>query len=318
MAGEIIKIRKRDGTVVPFEQKKIADAIFRAAMSVCGKNMKEAEHMSEKVVEELLTNGKDTPSVEEVQDAVENVLIETGHAKTAKAYIVYRQKRAEVREEKKRVIEKSEIDEVDKRFDVNALRVLKARYLRKNEQGKLIETPKQLFTRVAVHAALPDIFYDEMIFDMGGSQSVQPVEDFTPAEHDEKHSIGKYKLNQYHWEAVKRMYDRFNRNGQMKLSWTKLFEMVAEGDFNKYEKNIDVFFDLMTSKEFLPNTPAIANFGNPLGMGSACFVLDVPDSIEGIMETLKNTAVVIKAGGGMGYNFSKLRPEGDFVSSTGG
>src|SRR3989338_520052 len=49
-----------------------------------------------------------------------------------------------------------------------------------------------------------------------------------------------------------------------------------------------------------------------------CFVLDVPDSIDGIMETLKNTAIVFKAGGGMGYNFSKLRPEGDFVSSTGG
>ena len=318
MSGEIIKIRKRDGTVVPFAEKKIADAIFKAALSVGGKNRKETEHLTEKIVEKLLTNGKDIPSVEEVQDAVENVLIETGHAKTAKAYIVYRQKRAEVREEKKRVLEKSEIDEVDKRFDVNALRVLKARYLRKNEQGKLIETPKQLFTRVAVHAALPDLLYDERIFDISGKQATHPVEDFTPAEHDEKHSIGKYNLNQYHWEAVKRMHDRFSRNGQMKASWTKFFEMMTRGDFNKYEKNIDEFFDLMTSKKFLPNTPAIANFGNPLGMGSACFVLDVPDSIEGIMETLKNTAVVFKAGGGMGYNFSKLRPEGDFVSTTGG
>lgn len=318
MAGWINKIRKRDGAVVPFDEKKIADAVFKAALSVGGKNRKEAEHLAEKVVEELLRNGNDIPSVEEVQDAVEKVLIETGHAKTAKAYIVYRQKRAEVREEKKRVLEKSEIDEVDKRFDVNALRVLKARYLRKNEHGKLMETPKQLFTRVAVHAALPDLFYDERIFDISGSQPIYPVEDFTPAEHDEIHSIGKYKLNRYHWEAVKRMYDRFNRNRQMKANWTKFFEMVAEGDFNEYEKNIDVFFDLMTAKKFLPNTPAIANFGNPLGMGSACFVLDVPDSIEGIMETLKNTAVVFKAGGGMGYNFSKLRPEGDFVSTTGG
>ena len=68
----------------------------------------------------------------------------------------------------------------------------------------------------------------------------------------------------------------------------------------------------------MPNTPAIANFGNVLGMGSACFVLGVDDSIESIMETLKQTAVVFKAGGGMGYNFSNLRPEGDYVSSTSG
>ena len=94
--------------------------------------------------------------------------------------------------------------------------------------------------------------------------------------------------------------------------------MIRKGEFNSYEKNIDEFYNLMTHKLFMPNTPAIANFGNPLGMGSACFVLDVPDSIDGIMETLKNTAIVFKAGGGMGYNFSKLRPEGDFVSSTGG
>ncbi|MBI2107913.1 intein-containing adenosylcobalamin-dependent ribonucleoside-diphosphate reductase [Candidatus Woesearchaeota archaeon] len=315
---EIIRVSKRDGTVVSFEHGKISDAIFKAAVTVGGRNRKEADYLADKVVDELLKGEKEVPNVEEVQDAVEKVLIEGGHAKTAKAYIVYRQKRAELREEKKRVLEKAEIDEVDKRFDVNALRVLKARYLRRNSKGKLIETPKELFTRVAVHAALPDLFYDSRIFDIKGTQAVNPVEDFTPAEHEDKYAVGKYALNQYHWEAMKRMYDRFNRNKQMGITWTQLFSMVANGDFNSYEKNISEFFDIMTHKEFLPNTPAIANFGNPLGMGSACFVLDVPDSIDGIMETLKNTAIVFKAGGGMGYNFSKLRPEGDFVSSTGG
>src|SRR3989338_4915921 len=114
------------------------------------------------------------------------------------------------------------------------------------------------------------------------------------------------------------MYGRFNSSKQMRVSWNKFFDMIKIGEFNSYEKNLDELYSLMTQKLFMPNTPAIANFGNPLGMGSACFVLDVPDSIDGIMETLKNTAIVFKAGGGMGYNFSKLRPEGDFVSSTGG
>ena len=216
------------------------------------------------------------------------------------------------------VLEKEDIDEVDKRFDVNALRVLKARYLRRDSTGKLIETPKQLFTRVATHAALPDVFYDNKVFDFNSMQQVHAHEDFKPAVHEDQYGLGSYKLNRYHLEAVKRMYDRFNESKQMKVSFSKFFDMIKKGEFNEYESNVDELYNLMTHKLFMPNTPAIANFGNPLGMGSACFVLDVPDSIDGIMETLKSTAIVFKAGGGMGYNFSKLRPEGDFVSSTGG
>ncbi|MBI3027324.1 adenosylcobalamin-dependent ribonucleoside-diphosphate reductase [Candidatus Woesearchaeota archaeon] len=317
MEARISQIRKRDGSVVGFDQSKITAAIFKAAHSVGGKDKKIAIQLSDKVIEQLnLLNG--VPTVEQIQDIVEKVLIEEGHAATAKAYILYRQQRSEIRKEKQIVLEKEEIDEVDKRFDVNALRVLKARYLRKDATGKLIETPKQLFTRVAVHAALPDLFYDARVFDINCKQPVNETEDLKPAIHEDQHSIGRYKLNRYHLEALKRMYDRFNINKQTKVSWSKFFDMIKKGDFNSYGQKIDEFYNLMTYKFFMPNTPAIANFGNPLGMGSACFVLDVPDSIEGIMETLKNTAVVFKAGGGMGYNFSKLRPEGDFVSSTGG
>ncbi len=315
---KISNIQKRDGRIVDFDQSKITEAIFKAAKAVGGKDKKLAKKLSDNVVEELEKLDKEVPSVEEIQDVVEKILIEDGHAATAKAYILYRQERAAIRKEKQLVLEKDEIDEVDKRFDVNALRVLKARYLRKDETGKLTETPKQLFTRVATHAALPDLFYDSRVFDINARQPVNETESFNPIENEDKYGIGKYKLNQYHLEALKRMYDRFNRNKQMRVSWSKFFDMIKKGDFDNYEKNIDELYNLMTNKLFMPNTPAIANFGNPLGMGSACFALDVPDSIDSIMETLKNTAIVFKAGGGMGYNFSKLRPEGDFVSSTGG
>ncbi|MEK6946615.1 MAG: adenosylcobalamin-dependent ribonucleoside-diphosphate reductase [Nanoarchaeota archaeon] len=318
METKISRMKKRDGTVVLFDQNKITTAVFKAAQSVGGKDRSAAKILSDSVIKELESLGITTPSVEEIQDAVEKVLIEHGHAATAKAYILYRQERAAIRKEKQIVLEKEDVDEVDKRFDVNALRVLKARYLRKDATGKLIETPKQLFIRVAVHAALPDVMYDTRIFDINSKQPVNMVEDFKPAVHEDQYGFGKYKLNRYHLEALKRMYDRFNRNKQMKVTWGKFFDMVKKGELDSYEQNIDELFTLMTRKLFMPNTPAIANFGNPLGMGSACFVLDVPDSIDGIMETLKNTAIVFKAGGGMGYNFSKLRPEGDFVSSTGG
>jgi len=316
----ITQIRKRDGRIVPFNKEKITSAIYRAIVATGGGDRALAESLSTRVVEILdeKYGAEAIPAVEDVQDIVERALVENGQAKVAKAYIIYRQKRAEIRREKQRILEKEAIDEVDKVFDLNALRVLKARYLKKDETGKLIETPKQLFTRIAVHAALPDLFYDSEVYDVTKKQKPQPAESFDPVQFHEKVTIGKYALNRYHLEALKRMYDRFNDEGAVKVSWSRFFEMLKTGYFNKFETSVNSFCELMVSKKFMPNTPAIANFGNVLGMGSACFVLGVDDSIESIMETLKQTAVVFKAGGGMGYNFSRLRPEGDYVSSTSG
>ena len=310
-------VKKRDGNVVAFEETKIASAIFKAARSVGGKDIDEARKLAMKVADEL---GKveGIPTVENVQDMVEKVLIEAGHAKTAKAYIVYRQKRAELREQKMKVLEKDYLDEVDKRFDLNALRVLKSRYLRKDDKGKLIETPKELFTRVAVHSAIPDIFYDSGIYDIHGKQNTYEIANFKPEDNENKFSIGKFKLNQFHMEGVRRIYERYNNDGKMRVSWSQFLELLEKGYFSGYEKNIEELYSLMVTKKFMPNTPAIANFGNVLGMGSACFVLGVDDSMESIMDTLKYTAIIHKSGGGTGFNFSNIRPEGDFVSSTSG
>ena len=318
---KITQIRKRDGRIVAFDKEKITSAVFKAIVATGGKEDRTlAESLSTRVIEILDEKyGTETiPAVEDVQDVVERALVENGQAKVAKAYIIYRQKRAEIRREKQRILEKEVIDEVDKVFDLNALRVLKARYLKKDETGKLVETPKQLFTRIAVHAALPDLLYDAEVFDITKKQRPHTRDVFDPEQFHEKVSIGRYLLNRYHLEALKRMYDRFDLGGEAKVSWATFFDMLKNGRFNKFAKSINSFYELMVSRKFMPNTPAIANFGNVLGMGSACFVLGVDDSIESIMETLKQTAVVFKAGGGMGYNFSNLRPEGDYVSSTSG
>ncbi|MBI1969536.1 intein-containing adenosylcobalamin-dependent ribonucleoside-diphosphate reductase [Candidatus Woesearchaeota archaeon] len=315
----ITKIKKRDGRVLDFNQDKITEAIFKAARSVGGSDRKLAEKLSNRVAEVLDKRFKESiPSVEQIQDIVEEVLIKEGHAKTAKTYILYRQKREELRKEKMLVLEKDSLDEVDKRFDLNALRVLKARYLRRDGHGHLLETPTQLFTRVGTHVALPDVLFDQKLFDKDKKQKMHPTEAFDPIKAEGKFSIGRYTLNQYHLEALKMMYDRFNKWQQMRFSWSEVLKLLEQGSLDKYEKNVEDFYNVMIERKFMPNTPAIANFGNVLGMGSACFVMDVPDSIEGIMETLKQTSIIFKAGGGMGYNFSKLRPEGDFVSSTGG
>jgi len=304
--------------MVPFEKKKIADAIFRAAKAAGGKDRAVAEQLAELVMKNLAETIPEgaIPTVEGVQDIVEKTLIENKHARTGKLYILWRQERQQLRKEKAAVLEKEEIDDVDKRFDLNALRVLKSRYLRKDAKGKLIETPKQLFTRIAIHTTIPDLFYDEQIFDKEAAQPQHDVPEFDYRKQKNKFSLGTYSLNQYHLEAVYRLYKRATKNMTMKVTWDEFLDLLKKGKFDHHEQQITSFFTAMTKRRFMPNTPAIANFGNPLGLGSACFVMDIEDSIDGIMETLKQTAIVFKSGGGMGYNFSKLRPEGDFVSTT--
>jgi ribonucleoside-triphosphate reductase (formate) len=92
-------VLKRDGRKAPFNEKKIADAIFRAAQAVGGEDRALAEELAGVVAMflEKKYSGK-TPGIEDVQDIVEKILIETGHAKTAKAYILYRDKRTRIRE----------------------------------------------------------------------------------------------------------------------------------------------------------------------------------------------------------------------------
>ena len=131
----------------------------------------------------------------------------------------------------------------------NAMKVLQSRYLIRDAQGRCIETPVQLFSRVATLIAGAEAKY-------GASSS-----------------------------EVKKWHRKY--------------------------------YDLMASLKFLPNSPALMNAGRR-GMLSACFVLPVEDSIEGIFEAIKQTALIQQAGGGTGFSFDKLRPTGDRVASSGG
>jgi len=126
----------------------------------------------------------------------------------------------------------------------------KRRYLLKDKDGKVIETPEQMFRRVANTIAAEEAGH-------GATDS------------------------------------------QVKALADKLYELMSNG-------------------VFLFNSPTMMNAGRKNGVLSACFVLDVNDSIEEIFDTEKNTAVIQKAGGGTGFCFDKLRPTGDRVASTGG
>lgn len=78
------------------------------------------------------------------------------------------------------------------------------------------------------------------------------------------------------------------------------------------------FYAALSTLDLLPNSPCLMNAGTPLGMLSACFVLPVEDSLDGIFDALKLMALIQQAGGGVGFSFSRLRPQGDRVASTGG
>jgi len=238
----ITKIRKRDGRIVSFDSSRIKDAIHRAFIAVELGGGEKSIDITKEVV--LLLEAKfkeEIPSVEDAQDFVIQVLKKNGYERVADEYAAYREKKTEIRALRETLgIEAPKLT-------VNALEVLRQRYLLKDENGQITETPAQLFTRIA--------------------------------------------------KAVAQA------------------EPTHGGNAKQAEKT---FYDMMTKLEFVPNSPTLFNAGTKLGQLSACFVLPVEDSLEGIFTSVKNTAIIEKSGGGVGFDFSKLRPKGDIVRSTEG
>lgn len=152
----IKRIMKRDGRIVDFDASRIKDAIHKAFIAVELGNGEKAENVTRGVVRLLEERFKEkTPSVENVQDIVIEVLTKNGYEKVANEYQNYRKKKEEIRELKEK------LGIVEPKLTVNALEVLTKRYLLKDDKERLVETPHQMLSRVAKAVANIDKKYGE-------------------------------------------------------------------------------------------------------------------------------------------------------------
>jgi len=135
------------------------------------------------------------------------------------------------------------------------------------------------------------------------------------------------KISENAFTVLKSRYLLKNANGFVTENPLQLFKRVAShiakaeltfGKTKDEKKWQSEFLKIMRDLKFMPNSPTLMNAGTLEGQLSACFVLPVGDSIESIFTTLKNTAIIHQSGGGTGFNFSALRPNGDFISSNSG
>ena len=125
-------------------------------------------------------------------------------------------------------------------------------------------------------------------------------------------------------KVVAKRYSMKDENGKAIETWTDIVRRVvahvsrAEKDPQKQNLFYNEMSGVMLAREFIPNTPCLVNAGKPKGQLAACFVLNVPDSIEGIMEHAQNVAIIHQTGGGTGMTYEFLRPAGAMVNSTRG
>jgi ribonucleoside-diphosphate reductase alpha chain len=231
-------VKKLSGQIEEFRPEKISNSIFMAAQNVGGTDKSLSVVLGNQVVSVLKTKYKNGAVIatSEIGNMVEKILIQNGHAKTAKAFIVYRENKKHIHQDKSSLGVKDDIG-----LPYNTLYILKQRYLKRTQEGEIVETPLGMIDRVAKTLS----------------------------------SVEKGKKKQKEW------YLRFKK--------------------------------VMSAFDFTPGTRTLANAGKISPQLANCFVWPIEDDIDPIFGILHKSTLIKKHGGGCGYNFSNIRPEGDVV-----
>ncbi len=152
-----MKVKKRSGQIVLFDKLKIERAVSKA-FEAKGVKDNQAEKIASQVAEEVYKSEKPVIEIEEIQDMVENELMKEGFFEIAKAYILYRREHADLRTAKKIIFG---VGKDESKLPLNALEVLRARYLLKNIDGEIVESPREMYLRVAEYVSSAENIYDK-------------------------------------------------------------------------------------------------------------------------------------------------------------
>ncbi len=188
------------------------------------------------------------------------------------------------------------------------------------------ELAKQVIERLEGKVPLPG-FEKEVLKGVSEDEVKAIAEEIIEVKGTQRARAGTLKLTPTARSVLEKRYLLKDEKGNVVETPEELIRRVAHhiAQAEKiYNPDADVeyweeeFYRLMINLEFLPNSPTLMNAGRELGQLSACFVLPIDDSMDAIFDAVKYTALIHKSGGGTGFSFSRLRPEGDKVGSTGG
>lgn len=237
------QVKKRSGEVQVYSEDKISHSIFRAQENIHKENLDQAKAIGKQVIAELKKRFEQDKILgsDEIGDVVERVLIDNKLYDIARAFIIARERQ---RQEAKLEHGLGVVDDVG--LPYSSIVVLKNKYLRKDDSGRPLETPKACFERVAAALA------------------------------------------------------KAETSAKNRSFWAERF------------------FQVMKELKFLPGGRTLANAGTVNNQLANCFVMPMPDSVEGIFESVKESSILKKNGGGVGFTFSHLRPKGDVVATTTG
>lgn len=329
------KIKKRDGTFVDFDKNKVFQAIIKAGQATLEYDELEAKKLTDIVtaVLEQKFDGHDTPTVEQIQDVIEIILIQSNWAKTAKAFILYREQRKKIRLEIGKEVTSPEVKELD------ALGIFLSKQSKHILNGSMDfdELGRIIFLdRYSIKDKKEEIEIGDLVIAITKEDRKYPKKDLgivkqiLPGEKTVLHMLtGIYVDKNNNYEFQQDLYKCDKPRESIEDAHRRVAKAVAsvENTAEDREKYFELFFEELRAKRIQPggrimtgaNVDTHGNYTSNLTLFN-CYVLPSPrDSRKAIIaDTLYQMTEVMSRGGGVGLSLSTLRPRYAYVKGVHG